>query len=54
MQEALNWFYTFIANQVSWLFSMNIVQGVTIGALWVVLGVSALVIANLMLIAKRQ
>lgn len=54
MQEAISWFITFFANHVSWLFSMQIVPNVTIGAFIVVLAVSGLVISNLMLIAKRR
>lgn len=53
MQECFNWFYTFLTNHVSWLFNMMIVPNVSIGALMVVVGVSMLVISNLMLIAKR-
>lgn len=53
MQEVFNWFYTFITNQISWLFNMMIVEGVSIGALIVTFSVSALVISNLMLIAKK-
>lgn len=54
MQEAINWFITFFANHISWLFSMQIVPNVTIGAFIVVLAISGLVISNLMLIAKRR
>lgn len=54
MQDVFNWFYTFFANQVSWLFSMQIVPNVSIGAFIVVLAISGLVISNLMLIAKRR
>lgn len=53
MQDAFNWFYTFLSNQVIWLFTLKIVPGVSFGALIVVLGISGLVISNLMLIAKR-
>ena len=53
MQECFNWFYQFIANHISWLFSMMIVPNVSIGALLVILGISCLVISNLILIAKR-
>lgn len=53
MQECFDWFYLFISNQIRWLFNMQIVQGVSIGAFIVVLGVSGLVVSNLLLIAKR-
>lgn len=53
MQEVFNWFYQMFGNTVNWLFSMQIVENVTIGSFIVVLGVSSLVIANLVLIARR-
>lgn len=53
MQECFNWFYQFIANHIAWLFNMQIVPNVSLGALIVILGISCLVISNLMLIAKR-
>lgn len=42
MQEVLNWFYTFMSNQVTWLFSMQIVQGVSLGMLLVLALMSGL------------
>lgn len=53
MTEVFTWFYTMITNIISWLFSMLIVEGVSVGALIVTVGISALVISNLMLVAKR-
>lgn len=53
MQSVLNWFYQMFSNTVSWLFQMQIVPDVTIGSFIVVLGVSSLVIANLVIIARR-
>lgn len=53
MQIAFNWFYTFISNQIAWLFSLMVVPNVSLGALIVVFGVSSLAVSNLMLIAKR-
>lgn len=53
MQQVFNWFYTFISNHVSWLFSIQVVPNVTVGVLIVVVAISSLVISNLMLIAKR-
>lgn len=53
MQEVFNWLYTLMTNIITWLFSMMIVEGVSIGALIVTVSISALVISNLMLIAKK-
>lgn len=53
MNTVFTWFYTFIANAINWMFNMMIVEGVSIGALLVVLVISSLVISNLVLVAKR-
>ena len=53
MQAVFNWFYQMFSNVISWLFQMQIVPNVTIGSFIVVLGISALVISNLMLRARR-
>lgn len=53
MQAVFNWFYQMLNNVISWLFQMQIVPNVTIGSFMVVLGISALVISNLVIIARR-
>lgn len=53
MQAVFNWFYQMFSNVIRWLFQMQIVPNVTIGSFMVVLGISALVISNLLIIARR-
>lgn len=53
LQQSLNWIYSLINNIINWLLSMNIVQGVSIGALMIALFVSGIVISNLIIIARR-
>lgn len=53
MQAVFNWFYQMFSNVIAWLFQMQIVPNVTIGSFIVVLGISALVISNLLIIARR-
>lgn len=52
MQEVFNWFYIMTANIFDWLFSMQIVENVSIGMFMILAIMSSLVAANLIRKAK--
>lgn len=55
IQAILNWLYAFYQAFISLLMNLSVNnEGVSIGSIMIVLGIFALVVSNLVLIAKRD
>lgn len=52
MQNVFNWFYTMTSNIVNWLFSMQIVNGVSVG-MFMILAIMSGIAANAIVIKAK-